>query len=199
MLTPFGRAARPLRLVVPRVPDALTLLSDFVPDSDPQGRASHRRTIQLLRTTDAPFSRDQFAPGHLTASAVVLDATDAVLIIWHERLQRWLQPGGHFEAGDPDPLGAARREVREETGVDLSNVSGVLAGVDVHQIPAARGEPAHWHHDLVFAFRIAASSPTAMGEGRTAWCRVDELPAVGADAALRRAVARARLWGLSPG
>jgi 8-oxo-dGTP pyrophosphatase MutT (NUDIX family) len=129
----------------------------------------------------------------------VLDATEAVLIIWHERLQRWLQPGGHVEAGDPDPLGAARREVLEETGVDVSNVPAVLAGVDVHQIPAARGEPAHWHHDLVFGFRMATSGPTVMGEARTAWRRVDELSAVGADAALRRAVARARLWGLSPG
>src|SRR5262245_6057071 len=42
-----------------------------------------------------PFDR-AIAQGHLTASAVVLtrDGT-RVLLLFHEKLRRWLQPGGH--------------------------------------------------------------------------------------------------------
>ncbi len=40
-----------------------------------------------------------------------------VLLIRHKRLQTWLPVGGELEAGET-PLEAARRELREETGLD---------------------------------------------------------------------------------
>jgi 8-oxo-dGTP pyrophosphatase MutT (NUDIX family) len=57
-------------------------------------------------------------PGHFTASAFVLHPSgEALLLILHRKLGMWLQPGGHLESSDVDHLGAARREVAEETGV----------------------------------------------------------------------------------
>ena len=51
----------------------------------------------------------------MTATAFVV-RDDATLLHWHKRLQQWMPPGGHIEPNE-DPVQAALREVREETGL----------------------------------------------------------------------------------
>jgi 8-oxo-dGTP pyrophosphatase MutT (NUDIX family) len=51
---------------------------------------------------------------HITASAIVVsDAGDKVALHMHKRLNMWLQPGGHIEAGETAAQGALR-EAEEE-------------------------------------------------------------------------------------
>lgn len=58
-------------------------------------------------------------PAHLTASCVVVDADhERVLLTLHRRAREWFQFGGHLEAGDASVWAAARREAREESGLD---------------------------------------------------------------------------------
>ncbi len=58
-------------------------------------------------------------PAHLTASCVVLDPSGAsVLLTLHRKANAWFQFGGHLEAADPTVWAAARREAREESGID---------------------------------------------------------------------------------
>ena len=167
----------------------------YDPMGDRRALESRAATLALLDTQPWPGGRARFDPGHVTASGLVLSPDrSAVLLVFHERLGRWLQPGGHLEATDETIVGAARREVYEETGVSVDEEVGpVLVRVDVHEIPPARGEPRHYHHDLMFHFVAAdeAHAPVPVGE-KVAWCLLDRLADLGADAPLLQAVARAR-------
>jgi 8-oxo-dGTP diphosphatase len=60
---------------------------------------------------------------HLTASAIVFDASGRILLIQHRRRGFWLYPGGHLKAGE-DPVGALHRELREELGIEVDLLSG---------------------------------------------------------------------------
>ncbi len=53
---------------------------------------------------------------HYTASAVILDDEDRVLLVHHNKIGLWLYPGGHIDPNE-DPAQAALREVAEETGI----------------------------------------------------------------------------------
>jgi 8-oxo-dGTP pyrophosphatase MutT (NUDIX family) len=151
------------------------LARSFHDPADGQALKSFELILQLLECSPDPFSRDQFTPGHITASGLVL-APDGVhiLLVHHRRLGRWLLPGGHVEPGDNTIADAARREVIEETGA-IVTAAFSIAGGDVHGIPAARGEPYHLHHDLLFAFRATSEEIRVSEESHAVvWCHPSE-------------------------
>jgi 8-oxo-dGTP pyrophosphatase MutT (NUDIX family) len=154
-----GEADRPLAPgpVIMSAPDRSrdlsALLAAHAP-ADVREAGFVERMRALLTRGEVAFARDGYEPGHFTASAFVLspDRTE-VLLILHGKLGLWLQPGGHIEPGDASVLEAARREVREEVGLDdLECLGGGLFDVDVHTIPASAKGPAHEHHDVRFLF-----------------------------------------------
>jgi 8-oxo-dGTP pyrophosphatase MutT (NUDIX family) len=112
-------------------------------------------TIALLHTADNPFSRAHFDPGHVTASCYIVDDGGRLLLHHHRRLGRWLQMGGHIELGE-SAREAARREGVEESGLDDLAIDGGILDVDVHVIPAAKGDPQHRHFDVRYLARTAA-------------------------------------------
>src|SRR3989344_1895336 len=77
------------------------------------------------------FSRRNFE-GHITASGLVISSDKKVLVVFHNKLQKFLQPGGHIEKDDKNIIFSAMREVKEET--NLNN------------------EEEHYHHDFMFIF-----------------------------------------------
>src|SRR5215471_4020226 len=90
------------------------LVSEFHDPDDGAAEKSRELILMLLEQSPAPFSRDQFAPGHITCTGLVVSPCGArVLLIHHGRLDRWLLPGGHVEAEDATVWAAARREVVE--------------------------------------------------------------------------------------
>ena len=75
------------------------------------------------------------ADGHITASAVVLDAAaERTLLVYHRKLERWLQPGGHVEAADADLVAAALREATEETSIADLVIDPDPLHLDVHWV-----------------------------------------------------------------
>ncbi len=177
---------------MPSTGEALRLATGFA--ASPEEEKSRELIVALLQQTEAPFSRHQFHPGHITCTALVLDpGRTRVLLVHHHRLRRWLLPGGHVEESDATLADAARREALEETAVRLDRAStGRLAGLDVHGIPAHRGEPFHLHHDLIFALEAESNEIASSAEApEVTWCGLDELGRYSVPTSIQCAVRRA--------
>ena len=89
---------------------------------------------------------------HFTASAFIVNPLGQPLALFHKKLQRWLQPGGHLESQDQSPLHAALREATEESQLPLIPLSPLPIDLDIHFIPQRSTEDGHDHYDLRFAF-----------------------------------------------
>lgn len=157
--------------------------------------------LEFLARHPDPFDR-RIVEGHLTGSALVLSRSeDQVLLLHHRKLDRWLQPGGHAEAGETSGEAVALREAREETGIetlDLHPRAPRPLDVDVHAIPARPGEPAHAHLDLrylVLAPDGAAIKRLAEETNDLRWFKWEELRILDLDPGLRRALAKAQRLG----
>lgn len=93
-----------------------------------------------------------------TATTFVIHE-DQTLLLHHRKLGMWLPPGGHI---DPDELPdeAARREVREESGleVELLQQASMLGHVVVLPQPYCilleDIAPGHQHIDLIYFARV---------------------------------------------
>lgn len=111
------------------------------------------------------MQNDRTLPGHATASAWVLSPDKSkILLVHHNFLQVWIQPGGHMDSGDENPLVAARREAHEETKVHIAKYMPLLPNnplvpfhLGTHPIPERpeRHMPGHFHHDFCYAFLAA--------------------------------------------
>lgn len=168
-------------------------LSRHVP-GDAREAADRDAIRRLVDTEPACFSRHTFTPGHVTGSAfVVCPETGLVLLHHHRRLDAWLQLGGHDD-GERDPRATALREAAEESGLqDLVFLSDEILDLDVHSIPAGKGEPPHLHHDVRYA--LATRTPGAIQRDEKEsvdlrWFTLDEGAEKMNEPGARRAMAR---------
>lgn len=102
-------------------------------------------------------ARRDHRPGHFTGSAVVINPDGDVCLLFHRKLRRWLQPGGHAD-GDCDLGHVAWREACEETGLAGLRLVRPAIDLDIHRV-APPSEDAHLHFDvrfLVLAPTVAA-------------------------------------------
>ena len=121
--------------------------------------------VEFVDTQAACFDRE-LELGHITGSALVLDEkAERLLLLHHKKLNKWLQLGGHSDS-NPNSLEVALKEAYEESGLTslkLSNwferlkpaSSCQVLDLDIHAIPERKKEPAHYHYDIRFVFKVA--------------------------------------------
>jgi 8-oxo-dGTP pyrophosphatase MutT (NUDIX family) len=166
-------------------------LTDWQPPDAAQDSLRHAVLAFVQGRADA--CRRECVPGHVTASALVLDHTGSqVLLTLHPRLGRWVQLGGHCDEDDTDIVAAALREAVEESGVADLRIEPRLAAVHVHPVTCSLGVPTR-HLDLQFVAHAPAGARIAISDESDdlRWWPADALPD-GSDHALAYLAARAR-------
>ncbi|MEV4712464.1 NUDIX domain-containing protein [Micromonospora sp. NPDC049374] len=154
--------------------DAVAVLSGWTPTS-PDAAVARDRTLGLLDAGPIAMSREHRA-GHVTASALVFDATGTqVLLCLHGKFHKWVQLGGHCEPGDRTLAGAALREATEESGVTGLRIDPMPIDVDVHPVACQGGS---LHHDVRFAvFAPAGATERVSAESEAlGWFPPERLP-----------------------
>lgn len=167
--------------------DVLRWLRAYQP-IDAEELTTHRYALDLARDKPQCCDRSHYTPGHFTVSGLVLNPDRELLIIWHPKLNHWLQPGGHIEPIDETLHDAASREVREETGVRVLHPEhdGIF-DIDVHPIPEHENSPAHVHVDLRFLYATHAFSLRPTLEQLDArWCPLVQIAEISADTSMHR-------------
>ncbi len=148
-----------------------------------------KRFLELLSDGAVALEREH-RPGHVTGSAMVLHSDrKRCLLLFHTKLRRWLQPGGHAD-GDGDLAHVAWREASEETGIVGLTVFQPAIDLDIHEV-APRGEDAHLHFDVrfvVLAPRDAVLDGNHESEDMR-WVAFDDLARYGVDEGLKRLAA----------
>lgn len=127
----------------------LTLLDSYRPSSEREKQILYQLRDFVLSEPDC-FKRT-LTKGHITGSAWLLNPSfDAVLLCYHKKLKKWLQPGGHAD-GESDPLKTAIREAEEESGINhIKAIDPGIFDIDIHPIPEHKDTPAHLHYDVRF-------------------------------------------------
>lgn len=142
------------------------------------GQRSLREAFLGFLAARPDACRRSCEPGHITASAVVLDSTgSSVLLTLHPRVGAWLQLGGHCEPTDSALVGAALREATEESGIPDLRIVPTPIHVDVHPITCSLGVPTR-HFDVRFVVHApAGAEPVRSDESDDLrWWPVHALP-----------------------
>ncbi len=143
---------------------------------------------------------------HFTASAVVLNDADEVLLVHHNKIGLWLYPGGHIDP-DESPGEAAIREVGEETGIHaqvLGENGFAHAAVQGHVPPWSviemdvtdTKDGQHRHIDFVYVCRASSGTlaPQLEEVGGARWVAVADIAGLPTPAELPELAAAAAHW-----
>ena len=101
--------------------------------------------------------------GHIVASGLVYSKSEKkFLLLYHNDMNIYIYPGGHIDSNDVNPLEAAIREVKEETGlidlkvINLTQDKFIPIDIDTHTIKYNErlNLPEHYHFDFRYLFVV---------------------------------------------
>lgn len=157
--------------------DVVRVLTEWRPEDETQQAVTEAVLAFLAARPDA--CERACAPGHITASSLVLDATgDNVLLTLHPRIGRWVQLGGHCEDTDATILDAALREAVEESGIPGLRAEATPLHIDVHRVTCSGSSTPTRHLDIRFLLRAPfGARPIRSPESiDLQWWPIDGLP-----------------------
>lgn len=166
---------------------AYHLLSHWEAPDESQAEV-RRRMLEFVERHPTDAHLRALAEGHLTASALVVDAKlERALLTHHRKLGRWLQLGGHCD-GDANLAAVALRESVEESGIPDLVVLPAPIDLDIHPIPARPDEPEHLHYDARFLVVAPPGAVEVASEEshELRWVAPGELGALATDDSVRR-------------
>lgn len=145
--------------------DAFFRLAERTSAHGLQADAAHDRRCSEIMLEQMTYSAGKCRlrshyPAHLTGSLVLVSPDGLqILMTHHRKLGKWLQLGGHLNAGEL-PEQAALREAEEESGFKRSHMRSTrLLDIDTHPIPARSTEAGHIHLDVCYMSIIDDSAP----------------------------------------
>lgn len=110
---------------------------------------------------------------HFTVSVYLIsdETIPRILLIFHKKLNQWMQPGGHIERKE-NTITALLHESLEETGIKLDKYLPMIkkyknGALDLpvplylqqQPIPIHENEPAHYHLDMGYVFKVSYQEP----------------------------------------
>lgn len=149
----------------------LNSLNDFKPyDKLEQNEFELLKKFLLEDKNNEFHKRNNYNPGHITCSALVLnERKDKVLINHHKKYDRWLHFGGHWDNEKETPYQIAIRELCEEAfGYSTENQKfpnlnsfniyspypEKLIDIGIYYLDNIPNMPNHAHYDLRYLFII---------------------------------------------
>lgn len=128
-------------------------------------------------------SMNQSVIRHFTSTGFVIHK-NCLLLHWHGKVKAWLPPGGHIEKNE-DPCQTLKREILEETGleVEIVNFDLNLGFKYPEQLPAPftilvediedRETGKHQHIDMIYFCR-PITSETGLQALKPGWIWVEK-------------------------
>ena len=146
------------------------------------------KVISLIENTPDCFLNNSF-PAHMTASAWIIDnGLTHLLFTHHRKLNKWLQLGGHAD-GEENLVNAATREAMEESGLKSVRLAAPgIFDVDIHEIPARKDIPAHYHYDVRYLFKADKDEPLVVSDEShdLKWLDINEVAQYNSDKSILR-------------
>jgi 8-oxo-dGTP pyrophosphatase MutT (NUDIX family) len=171
---------------------AFDTLHSWVAPNAEQERLRLEYLGHLRANDDAMWRSCTF--GHLTGSAIVVNAKrTAVALLFHPRVGRWLQAGGHCEADDTSLTAVALREATEEFGVAGLQIDPEPIDLDIHAYACPKGTP-NRHLDVRFRCVAPIDAQLVCSDESfdVRWFPYDTLPD-GLDDSTKRLIARSHI------
>jgi 8-oxo-dGTP pyrophosphatase MutT (NUDIX family) len=163
--------------------DALLVLERYESHHGPHDQAELRQAYLDHLTAYPDGTWKACSAGHITASALVIDARhERVLLTLHRKIRKWLQMGGHCEPADATLADAALREATEESGISgLTLLGWGPVRLDRHLTPCA------WHLDVQYAALAPAGAVEAISDESLdlRWFGYDEVAGVADESVVR--------------
>lgn len=142
---------------------SISEIVNYVPKT-PEEEEVKNKILALTKTEDKLFSRENEDCHFTTATLILSQDKEEVLLIHHKLFNSWTWPGGHND-GEEDFKKVALKEAQEETGLhDFQFLSPEIQSLDIFPVAAHEkaGKQIKAHDHLNVAYILIADEKSQL-------------------------------------